>query len=61
MLADKERECQMLSEKHEAALKAAEDAISEAKKAVESRKANATELQASIREALAQEFNAKLA
>ena len=36
----------MLSEKHEAALKAAEDAISEAKKAVESRKTNATEMQA---------------
>jgi hypothetical protein len=36
----------LLSEKHEAALKAAEDAIQEAKKAVESRKNNATDLKA---------------
>ena len=48
MLAEKEREhqeqIQLLGMKHEAALKATEEAIQEAKKAVESRKNAQTEI-----------------
>ena len=50
-----------MSEKHDSALKATEDAIKEAKKAVESRKNLHSEMQNAVNDKLAEEFKSKLA
>ena len=65
LLQEKEREyqeqIQLLQEKHEVALRATEQAIMEARKAVESRKGNQSDMQRQLQDKMLADFQAKMA